>query len=227
MAKRPVFSTLKTPPFYTETSVDFDYHPGFSASQKQKSIRSLHNAYSEIDKDSKILEISSKSEEKIGVALSAFNLQVKMPNGNTFSLESVFQSSKVFLNGGPYLDIRSKTPKEAKRDLRLRESGEIIGFEFHGRKFPLEPKTFFYDWLYINTLIQHPHLHDSLAKYTAFTDIEFNPKKSINCQARSAAIFVSLLHQGLISDKPITRDKFNTLVYGEINSRTFDENALF
>jgi hypothetical protein len=30
-----------------------------------------------------------------------------------------------------------------------------------------------------------------LNKYVGFTDIEFNPSKSINCQARSCALFVS------------------------------------
>ena len=34
--------------------------------------------------------------------------------------------------------------------------------------------------------------------YDAFTDIEFNPDKSLNCQARAAAMFVALNREGLI-----------------------------
>ena len=34
--------------------------------------------------------------------------------------------------------------------------------------------------------------------YEAFTDIEFNPDKSINCQARAAALYVSLRREGVL-----------------------------
>ena len=37
---------------------------------------------------------------------------------------------------------------------------------------------------------------DELLTYRAFTDIEFNPDKSFNCQARSCALLVSLHHLG-------------------------------
>ena len=39
-------------------------------------------------------------------------------------------------------------------------------------------------------------LSDELLSYRAFTDIEFNPDKSFNCQARSCALLVSLHHLG-------------------------------
>ena len=41
----------------------------------------------------------------------------------------------------------------------------------------LNPKTIFYDWLYINAVLENPLLAAELLKYNAFTDIEFNPKK--------------------------------------------------
>ena len=34
--------------------------------------------------------------------------------------------------------------------------------------------------------------------YAGFTDIEFNPRRSINCQARSAALFLSLMKRGAL-----------------------------
>lgn len=44
-------------------------------------------------------------------------------------------------------------------------------------------------------------------QFDTFTDIEFNPQKSINCQARTVAIFVTLNKYGLfdkfISDKEL------------------------
>ena len=39
-----------------------------------------------------------------------------------------------------------------------------------------------------------------LLKFDAFNDIEFNPEKSFNCQARSCALYVSLLETGLLHD---------------------------
>ena len=63
---------------------------------------------------------------------------------------------------------------------------------------PLIPKTAFYNWLYINALLENPELAQKVLEYDAFTDIEFNPGKSLNCQAEAAALFVALNRQGLI-----------------------------
>ena len=43
--------------------------------------------------------------------------------------------------------------------------------------------------IYINALIQNYGMSLDLHLYDWFTDIEFNPKKSVNCQARSVAIY--------------------------------------
>ena len=75
---------------------------------------------------------------------------------------------------------------------------------FLGRQFPITPPTFFYDWLYINTLLKNEELLPQVVKRDSFTDIEFNPEKSINCQAYSVALLVSMLFRGiktLISSK--------------------------
>jgi hypothetical protein len=63
---------------------------------------------------------------------------------------------------------------------------------------PLEPQSLFYDWLYISALMQ-PHneaLLSELLRYHAFTDIEFNPEKSVSCQANSAALLLGLQRSG-------------------------------
>lgn len=66
--------------------------------------------------------------------------------------------------------------------------------------FPTEPKTAFYDWLYISAIAPHREYLQRLEQYAGFTDIEFNPEKSINCQARSCAIFVSLVRKKLLDE---------------------------
>lgn len=185
-------ATKKLPKLVEEIAVDFEWHPGMAASQKQKSVRSLHEAARE-QGILKILEVSSKSEDHIGVSLSAFNLKVELSTGEFVSLESAFQGSKVFEKGGPYLDLYGKHGRDIKKDPRIHAGGNLQCFEFEGECWELEPKTSFYDWLYLRAVRSNEDLAYELSRnYEAFTDIEFNPKKSINCQARSCALFVSL-----------------------------------
>jgi hypothetical protein len=52
----------------------------------------------------------------------------------------------------------------------------------------------FYDWLYLSALYEHREgLRNHIFHYAGFTDIEFNPERSINCQARSCVLLVSLM----------------------------------
>lgn len=176
-------------------NIDFKWFPGYSIQQKQKSIKALHEVAIKTLKIpvDEIIEISSKSEIDLGVALSAFNLKTKtQKKGIEYSVESAFQSSKAFEKGGPFTEIMSFNSRKAKKDPRIKESGKLLYFEFYGNKFELSTGTAFYDWLYINVLLKNPLLCDKIMKYRAFTDIEFNPKKSKNSQAFSIALFVSL-----------------------------------
>lgn len=163
---------------------EFQWFSGFAVSQKQKSIAALHEAIKFADSSARPLEISTKGAEPLGVRLSAFNLRL-----NGYTLENIFQSSKVFANGGPYRDLLDVHPKEAKGDDRLKTSGALTGFSYNGYNFPLEPKTVFYDYIYINAVRES--LTDDeirrIGEYSYFTDIEFNPQKSINTQAKTAA----------------------------------------
>lgn len=184
MANRPICHAIIKPPFYEAINIDFQFYSGFSLSQKQKCIKSLHEAYLNSYPDRKPLEISSKSTMNLGISLSAFNLTLTN-NTKTFSVECAFQGSKVFENGGPYIDLFDKTSKEAKKDERLKTSGNLIRFQYQNNDYPLEPKDFFYNWLYINALSQNKELTQQLLCYDSFSDIEFNPQKSINCQAKA------------------------------------------
>ena len=194
MASRPVFiPALEGQALVSTRNLDFQWFAGLSLSQKQKSIGALHQAAHALPGMDKVLEVSSKSTEPLGVALSAFNLCfAHSVLGHSLSVECAFQGSKVFEQGGPFTDIYAMTSREAKRDERLRCSGRLTGFEFANVQWPLEPQTAFYDWLYISALKHRADLAEQLSAYSAFTDIEFNPQKSINCQAYSVALFVSL-----------------------------------
>ena len=136
MVERPVFiSTEKEKEYVRIRTIEFEWFPGFSIKQKQKSIESLHKNYKEIYPNSNILEVSSKSDKEIGVALSAFNLMIKTKNNKEFSVETAFQASKVFEAGGPFLDLYEKTSKDAKKDPRIKNSGKLLYFNFFGRKW--------------------------------------------------------------------------------------------
>ena len=207
MANRPIF----TPNFsgfpYVETvDIEFKWYSGFAKSQMQKTIVSLHEA-AEKQGIAPVLEISRKSASRLGVSLSAFILTLETPRGQKMSVECAYQGSKVFENGGPYHDLYSVSSRSAKTDERLRNSGELIAFNFCGEDFPIEPKTAFYDWLYITALCQKKKdLMQQLESFLGFSDIVFNPNRSLNCQARAAALFVSLSKNGLI-DEQIFEDK--------------------
>ena len=94
--------------------------------------------------------------------------------------------------------------------------------------FSTEPKTYFYNWLYINALNLNNDLADQVIEYDAFTDIVFNPQKSINCQAEAAAIYVSLRKQGLLTEALKDKDSFRRILYSNSDSNwDYDQVTLF
>lgn len=205
MATRPIFAPLPHQvPFVHIVDLEFQWHPGFSVAQAQRSIASLHSSAAK-KQYSPVLEISSKSPTPLGVKLSAFNLELQY-SGRTMSVECAFQGSKVFERGGPYHELYAVPSRAAKQDPRISTSGRLVGFRFFEQTMPTQPITAFYDWLYLLALVQNLELQDALLQYKAFSDIAFNPEKSWNCQARSAALFVALVQNHdvseLVSDLP-------------------------
>ena len=198
MAERPIFVQRRRVLSSSMSSPSIKWHPGFAQAQKEKNIDALHEAAAQRG-IAPLLEISSKSKSERGRHMSAFHMAVPTKNYGRIKLELAFQGSKVFERGGPFTDLYRKGDDEigqAKRDPRLQESGRLTGFCFEGIDFPLEPKTAFYDWLYCSFLWDHRDWAIKLYAYAGFTDIEFNPQRSINCQARAAALFLSLMKRG-------------------------------
>lgn len=181
MAERPAW-TLKEG--IKKENFTFEWNGSFSLSQKKKNIACLHEVirkkYGE-----RVLEVSTKSEVDIGKALSAFNLKL-----DGCVLECVFQASKVYDRGGPYDDMRYLQPKDAKRDERHTIFGKLKRFVYNGEVWELEPKTAFYDYIYVLAAFQTLSIEEirKVCDYAWFTDIEFNPNRSINCQAQAVVI---------------------------------------
>ena len=85
------------------------------------------------------------------------------------TVEEIYQKSKVYDN-----------------------NNHITLFKYKDIEFPNYPIGMYYDYLYMCALYQHNDLREELFNYDYFTDIEFNPNKSKNTQARAAAIFKTL-----------------------------------
>jgi hypothetical protein len=214
MAERPIFVPVSTgDQLVSEIYFSITWHAGFAPSQKKRNVKALHEAAQKAGY-SPILEISTKSEDEVGQCLSAFNLRIHNQEAGDIPLECAFQGGKVFEHGGPYKDLYWSDPRAAKRDPRLGESGKLVGFKFEDFLFPIEPKTAYYDWLYLTAILRHPELLSGLHRYAGFTDIEFNPKHSINCQARSCALFVALASRNELENALKSPQEFvKTLVH--------------
>ena len=143
MARRPVFVPDSDKPYVSEVFLDFEYFPGSSIQQKQRSIASLHASYVARFPSSRVLEVSSRSKRDVGVQLSAFNLMIEHPEHGSYSVECAFQASKVFRHGGPFVDLLSASSRAAKTDRRLRNSGELVGFKYFAYEFPVRAEDLF------------------------------------------------------------------------------------
>lgn len=188
----------------------YRYFGGFAPSQRRKCVHSLHEAVHE-KYEGGALEVSTKSDTSFGTSFSPFNLMMDY-EGRRVSFENVFQSSKVFENGVQCIDLLSVSPREAKKDPRIKGSGAIVSYIFEGKTFPYRATSAYYDYLYCRALKDNPELTKGLEGYSMFTDIEFIHAKYINCQARSVAIFVGLSRQGLFEQAMNSFEDFVDIV---------------
>lgn len=177
-----------------------------------------------------ILEVSTASHDyEVGQALSAMNLSYADPDTSEIHpVENWFQASKVFKRDGaqygPYRELLRirlakryvspnldrKTIEQLQGDpLFDRIQSEVSGakmscFILNDGRYPLVPRSAFYDYLYVSALTQPQNavLAQRLMPFRVFTDIMFNPgtgkKKKFNTQARSCAIFVALARRGVL-----------------------------
>lgn len=195
MAHRPIFvAGGKKGALYEEISVQFQWHSGFAPSQKKKSMHELHFEAKKIGLH-KVLEVSTKSDHELGQRLSAFRLDVTL-SGVSSKIECIYQASKVFEKGGPFPELTFVRPIEAKRFFKDKKLGLITHFEFEKVQYENLPFHAFYDWLFLRALADTDnirYLSANLPKIDGFSDIEFNPSRSINTQARSMAIIKTLI----------------------------------
>lgn len=178
---------------------DFVWNPGLAPIQKKRNVKALHESI-----NAPALEVSTKANDEFGQSFSPFNLKI-----DGVPMESVYHASKKYEKAGPFKDLVYHRPLVAKRDPRHEESGEMIGFEYEGEEFPLYPRSFFFNYLYYQAIKENHDLEKlkKLFDYDYFTDIEFNPNKSVTNQARAVTIIKALLDKyGYLPD--LTKDEF-------------------
>ena len=178
---------------FDEEIVEFTYVKGMAFSQKCKNVRSFHSSIQTRFPSVRILEISTKSNNHLGVSLSAFNLTL-----DGCPVECLYHASKVFEEETCFEFLKDCSPRDAKRYIRENGQKPLKCYRYEGKEIPLSTGTLFYDYIYIRALMQHPEVSSDLINYDLFTDIEFNEKRGLNCQARSCAIYSYMLRTGTV-----------------------------
>lgn len=103
MAMRTVFGVDFKRPFYNEVEIEFVWNKGLNINQARKNVVAVHEAYSRLFPEKRILEISSKSLQPEGMLLSAFKLQKYVPTlDKSLAVENIYQGGKIFETGGPF-----------------------------------------------------------------------------------------------------------------------------
>lgn len=111
-------------------------------------------------------------------------------------------------NGVYYLEPISNNPRELKSLLKAfmkaNKNAKLSHFVYKGKIFEINAgvvnsESYFYDFLYFRALRENFSKSKirQILQYNIFTDIEFNHKVSINCQARSCALY----RYALLNDK--------------------------
>lgn len=215
MASRPVFYVNEKNDF-CQKNVNFKWNPGFAEVQLQKNIAAIHSSFLKEYSNLKILEVSSAATDYVAIKASAFNISVQTTRG-LFTVEQAFQAGKVFKNAGVQNYLLKYSSLDAKKVISsINEKDQLVAFEEFGNKFPLEPKTYFYNWIYLKALNQKQNklIRNKILQYDAFTDIYFNPKKSFSCQAQACSIYVSLYRKNKLKEALSSKKKFLQIVYG-------------
>ena len=214
-AVRPVFlpGRCGDEPVMTQ-NVRFRWFPGLALAQQRLSIEALHEqALSQHPELGAVLEVSTRSDQPAGRALSAFNLSLKLPRIGLVALESAYQCAKVHADGGPWPELIGQDPMTVRRRLATYRDSPLLGFRLFDQSWPLVPCSLFYDWIYAHALCSHPDLLEQARAFSAFTDIAFNPKRSLACQAGALARVIFLLERDLLDQALASPENFRLLAF--------------
>ena len=210
---RPVFKTLLSPPWVEEVNVEVPGTGYISRAELPSHISRWHQLAAEKHGISPILECSTMGTKAVGKSLSAFNLSFDTPKGRRISVESAYQGSKVFANGGPFHHLYNESSRSAKTSPLTKSSGNLVGFNFFGKEFGLVPQNSFFNWLYLSTLVRrYPDIIGHLrTEYAGFTDVFRSSGSDRACQAQAVAMAVGLAKAGKFTEEFISSELFGKI----------------
>lgn len=214
MQQKPVFVSEERFPYFYTVLVPFETVKASSEVKNtvKSKVNSLHERFSRIYPDKKVLEISSASDEEVGKMLRSEILNKKVSSLDISApVENVFRGSCVFAGGGPYPEIFEMSPQAAKSDKRLKENGALTHYYYEEKEYPKRPRVAFYYWIYVNALLENQELAERVIRYDAFSDVSCNPGKKPFGAARGAAVFTALSRLGLL-DQVVDFESFRRLM---------------
>lgn len=181
--------------------VTFKWESGTSLAQRKRSCLNMlkvinwHTGLNPMD-------ISSASPVEFYSNLSAFKLMF-----DTRNVEQIYQGSKIFKGYGQASELYTKVGRDAKQTAKyLHSQYELVGFNWDGVDYPLEPTTVFYDYLYIQALLRNFGDKLNLDDYDVFADVQLG-QGSNACQARAVCEY-KLLKQTNLFDVLDTFESF-------------------
>ena len=201
MQQKPVFVAEERFPYFYTVLMPIETP---QATQEMRNLRknkvqSLHERFSHIYPDKKVLEVSGTSEDELGRKIRSEILEKKIPSLDIKApVANVYRGSCLFEKGGPYPELYGLSPQKAKNDRRLKEKGSLVHYSYEDTKYTKRPRAAFYYWIYINALLENRELAEQVVKYDAFSDISCSPGGKPFGAARGAAIFTALSRMGLL-----------------------------
>jgi|LFRM01.1.fsa_nt_gb hypothetical protein len=212
MAKRLYF--IAKPSYQgliVEKTINFEYFRGQDPKQTEKSIESMQHAIKAYESGGKVLEVSKYSPSLLGKQLSSLNLEYENNEGRSYPVINIFESSKVFENGGPYRDLLHVDLKDLDEDPRLKESGRLLGFHFEDEPYSLEPRSLFFDYIYISALHQQKEIQEKLLEFDMISDVTYQMGKMFASSARACAYFISLKRTNKLESALESLDSFKKI----------------
>ena len=165
----------------------------------------LKLAYAKKYKADKVLEISSKSPQRLGSELRGSRLMLTTPYNEISSVDRIYLSSQKFSYGGPFHSFLQLKEADIYQTLAAIKLGKLQRFEYGNLRWPAQEARLFYNWLYLKALYEKEGGYEDVLNYNAFSDVQANEWDPFSySQAQSAALFVllhehQLLHQAMKS----------------------------
>ena len=178
--------------------IKFKGIPGKSEDVLNNNVKRLHSKLTQ-----RALEVSRYSQDPLGIKMDRRALYIQPNYAGGIYLESFYQGSKIFENGGPHRHWVFLSPIDVLDDKRLENSGQIVRYwSLFEHEYWYESEHYF-DYHYIKACVRSLSKYDleELLKYEVFTDIEYNPNKEDITPAIAAALlkllYIKIGYDGL------------------------------